>query len=114
MNEKEFLDKIKNQLNETSEHLDAATLSRLNQSRQAALNQLKPASSRLKQTWLPATGLAAAVLLTSVFLFRAEEMITASDQGVDEIEIIAASDDLELYEKLDFYIWLAEDNNSAG
>jgi len=114
MSEKDFLNKVKKQLDEQSEHLDAATLSKLNQARQAALAQVNPKPSRLKNNWLPASGLAAAVLLTSVFLFRSEEITTNSNHGMDDIEIIASSDNLDLYEQLDFYMWLLEENNSAG
>jgi len=114
MNEDEFLDKARKQLDNKSDQLDAATLSRLNQARQAALAQLKPQQSRLKSRWIPVSGLAAAVLLTSVFLFKSEEIINASDPGVDEIEILAARDNLELYEQLDFYLWLIEEDSSAG
>jgi len=114
MNEKDFLHKVRARLDEESDHLDAATLSKLNQARQAALSQLNPQTLRKRKSWMPATGLVAAILLTSVFLFRTEEIITASDQGIDDIEIIAASDDLELYEQLDFYIWIAEDGKHAG
>jgi len=114
MSEKDFLNKLKKQLDEQSEQLDATTLSKLNRSRQAALAQASPQTSRMKQNWLPASGLAAAVLLTSVFLFRSEEIVTNSNQSMDDIEIIAASDNLDLYEQLDFYLWLLEENNSAG
>lgn len=114
MNENDFLKKVKTQLDEQTEHLDAATLSKLNQSRQAALAQLQPRGHRLKQKWLPASGLVAAVLLTSVFMFRSEEIIPNGEQGIDDIEIIASNDNLELYEQLDFYMWLLEENNSAG
>ena len=61
MNENDFLAKVKKQLDEQSEPLDAATLSKLNQARQAALSQLHPQGSRFKQSWLPASGLVAAV-----------------------------------------------------
>lgn len=112
MNEQNFIKKVTGQLDRETENLDAATLSRLNQGRQAALQQLRRKNPASRTVWMPATGLAAAVLLISVFLFKAEEIPLST--GIDEIEIIASNENLDLYEKLDFYIWLAEEEMSAG
>ncbi|HEC28511.1 MAG TPA: DUF3619 family protein [Gammaproteobacteria bacterium] len=111
MNEREFIGKAKSTLDRQANNLDAATLSRLNQARQAALQQIKrPAKNR--QAWVTAGGLAAAVLLTTIFLFRAEEIAVSTN--IDEMEIIASNDGLDLYEQLDFYIWMAEEDPGAG
>ena len=113
MREKDFINKIKSTLDQQADNLDAATLSRLNQSRQAALQQLeKKRHVKSWQLWVPASGLVAAVLLTSVFLFKAEEIAVST--GIDEIEIIASNDGMDMYEKLDFYMWLAEEYPGAG
>lgn len=111
MNEREFIGKAKSTLDRQTDNLDAATLSRLNQARQAALQQTKrPAKNR--RVWVTAGGLAAAVLLTTIFLFRAEEIAVSTNIG--EMEIIASNDGLDLYEQLDFYIWMVEEDPGAG
>ena len=84
--------------------LDAATLSRLNRGRQAAL----AAGSRPVRQWLrwvPATGVAAAVLLVLI-----------TQQGPGDVEVIAApvadleillgEESIEMLEELEFYSWL--------
>jgi len=111
MNEREFISKTKSTLDHQADNLDAATLSRLNLARQAALQQTKrPAKNR--QVWIPAGGLAVVVLLTSIFLFKAEEIAVST--GIDEMEIIASNDGLDLYEQLDFYMWMVEEDPGAG
>jgi len=116
MNDKEFLQKLKSRLDEDTESLDAETLSRLNRSRQAALAQLDKKKPWFKMpVWIPATGgLATVMLLTSVMLFKAEEIAITVDSDTVEMEIIAAQDSFELYEQLDFYLWLAEEEISAS
>ncbi len=114
MNENDFLDQVKKTLDRQAETLDGETLSRLNQARQSALQQTARNSGHsLTRTWIPMGGVAAAILLSSIFLFRAEEMAVVSDSTVDEIDIIASSDSLDLYEQLDFYMWLLEEDTDA-
>ena len=116
MNEKEFLQQLKSRLDEDTEALDAETLSRLNRSRQAALQQLDKKKSWFSMpAWMPATGgLATVMLLTGVLMFKAEDVAVITDNGAVEMEIIAAQDSFELYEQLDFYLWLAEEDVSAS
>jgi hypothetical protein len=114
MNEDEFIRHVKKTLDQRTEALDAETLSRLNRARQTALQQAgHKAGHSLSRAWVPLGGVAAAILLTSIFMFKTEEMATLSDSPVDEIEIIASSDNLDLYEQLDFYLWLLEEDSGA-
>ncbi|MDH3352206.1 MAG: hypothetical protein OEM51_11725, partial [Gammaproteobacteria bacterium] len=88
----------------------AATLSRLNRGRHKALAELqKPAGIIKWGGWLPATGVAAAVLVT-VLVVRGtadldlmEETVTASD-----FEMLLEEDSLEMFEDLEFYALLDE------
>ena len=116
MNEDDFIKQVKSSLDEDTEALDAETLSRLNRSRQAALQQLDKKTSWFRMpTWIPATGgLATVLLLSTILLFKAEEIAVVTDDSVVEMEIIAAQDSLELYEQLDFYMWMAEEESSAS
>jgi hypothetical protein len=114
MNEDEFISHVKKTLDQQTEALDGETLSRLNRARQAAIQHAehKPGLS-LTRAWVPLGGVAAAILLTSIFMFKAEEMAIVTDGAVDEIELIASSDNLDLYEQLDFYMWLLEEDAGA-
>ena len=114
MNEDEFISHVKKALDQQTDALDGETLSKLNQARQAAIQHAghKPGLG-LTRTWVPWGGVAAAILLTSIFMFKAEEMAIVTDGAVDEMEIIASSESLDLYEQLDFYMWLLEEDAGA-
>jgi len=100
--------------------LDAATLSKLNQSRQRALaaaaGERSQSSSRW-WAWAPAGALAAAALV-AVLLLRAPSgpeatgdslaVAAAGEQALDPLVLLAAGDDLDLATEadLDFYAWV--------
>lgn len=101
------------------DRLDAATLSRLNRSRQRALAELggRVTTHGHWLRWLPATGVAAAALATVMLMNArppdvAQEPVSASDFEM----LLDDGDDLEMLEDLEFYSWLdlagpaAEDN----
>jgi hypothetical protein len=111
-------------LDESAEGLDAATLSRLNRARQAALARARP---RVAPRWFLPAGLASAcVLLLAVTAWhsympagtaRLPELpftASASPNGGD-IDLVSSDDSLELYQDLEFYAWLdAQDQGSDG
>lgn len=106
----------KKAFDESVDSLDAATLSRLNRGRQAALAELqKP--SRGWQQWMPATGLAAAVLL-AVFAFRGPAELDVISAPATDLEILLGEESIEMLEELEFYSWLGtqelEDNGDLG
>jgi hypothetical protein len=84
--------------------LDAATLSRLNRGRQQALaTVVRPGYAWLR--WMPATGVAAAVLM----LFVMQQGPVDSDMNavpVPDLEILLGEDSIEMLEELEFYSWL--------
>lgn len=90
------------------ESLDAATLSRLNRARQAALAEARPRSGFSTLTpWVPAAGVAAAAVLAVVLWSDRPidepliEQATASD-----FEILLDDDNLEMLGDLEFYSWI--------
>ncbi|MBT8103533.1 MAG: hypothetical protein KJO95_11240 [Gammaproteobacteria bacterium] len=111
-----FDKKAKAMFDESVDGLDAATLSKLNRSRHQALAQLQ----RRRQTWsrwMPATGVAAAVLVAVILL--------QSPMAVNEIpglttptdmEILLGEDSIEMLEELEFYSWIdsADLDNDVG
>ena len=102
-------------LDESAQTLDAATLSRLNRARQAALAQRAP--WRLP-AWMPAVGFACAALLVAVVLWvpqRHGELATPHAPTVAMDADIGADDSIEFYQNLDFYAWLeAQDADIDG
>lgn len=101
-----FEKRAKAQFDNSVEELDAATLSRLNQGRHAALEALhggRPLAAWGR--WVPLTGVAAAALVT-VMLVRGPEMAPLPGDAVADFEILLEGENLELYEDLEFYSWL--------
>jgi poly(3-hydroxybutyrate) depolymerase len=101
--------------------LDARTRSRLNQARQQALNELN--RGRTRHYWLtaPLGGLAAAALIAVVMLTGRDPAAPAQESAtlpLDDFDIVADADSLELLQDVEFYSWLAEasgpDANSTG
>lgn len=105
-------------LDESAASLDAATASRLNRARQRALEQR---TRTTRPWWLPAGAATAASLLLAVVVANhlsvpvtapsPPEVVAGSG---DDAELIAADDDLDLAQDLEFYAWLdAEDEHNG-
>ena len=95
-------------LDQSAEALDAATVSRLNQARHAALAR-RPA----RQHWFLPAGLASACVLLLAVLTWHTYRPGASDDAVfpkaatsGDIELVSSDDSLEFYQDLEFYAWL--------
>lgn len=116
MNPSEFPEWTRNAkalLDASARDLDAATLSRLNRARQAALAQ----RYRRAGWWLP-TGLVSACMLllaVGIWQMRAPPHPTTSSSGSsnamanfqpDDLQMVSGEDSLDLYQNLDFYAWL--------
>ena len=103
-------------LDESAQGLDAATLSRLNRARQAALGQ----SERSTAAWfLPAGLVGACVLLLAVGAWHGRTLPSTGaarvDTPVDAGDADALADDEDMYEDLEFYAWLdAQDQDPQG
>ena len=92
------------------QELDEATGSALRAARERALDQ---ASTSSIPGWLP-TGAAALFVLVAagVMLFRANDSSPLPPMTADEIAVITSEEDLELFEELEFYIWLEDEENA--
>jgi len=110
-------------LDESAQALDAASLSRLNRARQAALAQRRQRSHMTR--WLPALGLACScALLLAVAVWVPQQRVnpadaapgahsTAANSG--EADAISGDDGIEFYQNLEFYAWLdAQEQESGG
>lgn len=97
-------------LDESVEDLDAATLSRLNQARQQAL---EAAGHRAYARWawwaVPAGGLAAAFFAAVIWLPR-PAVDGAPALPMEDMEILVNADSLEMLEDLEFFMWLDDDH----
>lgn len=94
--------------------LDAATLSRLTRARQRALSRLDRPARRYRRGWLPAAAATLIAILAAVLLWsRPQPPAPPVAANVEDMEILLADEELELYSELEFYAWL-EENPHAG
>ena len=90
---------------ESVDKLDGATLSKLNQSRQRALEELGAGPSPLWR-WAPAAGVAAAVLVAVMVTLPGEQAVDVMPQSVADMEILLGEDSIEMLEDLEFYAFI--------
>lgn len=103
-----FVGQAKELFDISVERLDAATLSRLNKARHQALAELQQ-TKRVRQwaRWMPATGVAAAALVTVIVLQTpGVEGPVPPATTVTDFEILLGEDSLEMLEELEFYSWI--------
>jgi hypothetical protein len=120
----QIIEGIRHRLDEQVDDLDSATLSRLARARRLALaaaveprrrwrRMLRPSSSPAGD-WLVPAGAFASVLATAVALtLMVAEPGNGSAREMDDVELLTAGEELELFENLEFYQWL-QDREQTG
>lgn len=102
-----MLQRLRQHLDRSSAELDGATLSKLNRARQHALDAASPraAVSAWRRPLLVGSAMAA---LVGVWLLHTSHLPTepVSPMAGADLELLAAGEDLELIENLEFYAWL--------
>lgn len=99
---------LQENLNQIEQNLDSELSRRLYQARRAAIAQAGTPAPRFKY-FKPALAASAASLLAVAMLISSpqtpmEDIIT---NGAKDAELISSQEDLELYQDLEFYSWLA-------
>jgi len=118
----EWVEQSRQLLDESVASLDAATLSRLNRGRQAAL----AARARPARRWMPwSGGLAAAAVLTLAVAVvwprhtlaplpqETTQAVADSDADAD-VDLLGADDSSDLVQDMDFYAWLDAQEHQDG
>ena len=111
--EQSFLNNIRQALDNSSDSLDADITRQLRLARSRALEQYEEKYSY----WRPASGFALATMLLvaiGVWQFSGYERSNGMAQTMEDLELIASSDSLQLYEDLEFYQWLDVIEDNAG
>ncbi|HET7924871.1 MAG TPA: DUF3619 family protein [Rhodanobacteraceae bacterium] len=107
-NDERWLERAKALLDDSAENLDAATLSRLNRARQAALATRRKGASRW--AWSAALAGAAAAVFALAIGWHQRGVAPPSEPSAalqaGDIDVMTSDDDLDLAENLDFYAWL--------
>ena len=105
--EQALAERAKSTLDQSAQDLDAATCSRLNRARQAALAAAPSGRRPIALLWPAfATASALALALAVVLVRRPESVDPGLPIAAEDFDVIAAQDSLELYENLEFYAWL--------
>lgn len=104
--DRKLAEKIVQQLDKHAEQLDEITAARL---KAARLQALATSPSR-RPVWTGLGMATAAGLLAVVFFWQYP---TEAPIVIDELDILASGEDLEMLEDLEFYDWLAK-NRVAG
>lgn len=107
-----FAEKAKQLFDESVEGLDGETRSRLNQGRQAALEELKTGKPVWVQ-WAPAAGVAAAAVVAVVlWTGNPPTDVVTPEASASDFEILLTEDSLEMLEDLEFYSWIELEGNA--
>lgn len=103
--DQEFIASAKQVLDRSLEDIDAHTLSRLRQARHRAIES---APTRVPPfVWAGGVATAfAALVLAAVLLFPSGA--PSPVPTLEDVEILASSEDLDFYDELEFYHWLAD------
>jgi hypothetical protein len=112
-NEKEFLEFARQRLNQGTENLDPDTKHKLLAMRNRALDIQENKNWFPQWAPLPVMGLLTAILFI-ILVYAKPGSVPKLDSGLEDLEILASVDQLELYEDLEFYDWLANENYEAG
>lgn len=92
------------------QELDDAAGDALRAARERALDQVSKSSM---PGWLPTGAVALFVLVAvGIMIFRANDSTQLPPMTADEIAVITSEEELELFEELEFYIWLEDEENA--
>ena len=106
--DEDLVEQAKTMFDDSVDRLDAASLSRLNRSRQMALAELDRSTlTGHWARWLPATGIAAAAIVAVVvWQGNAVDVTPPANGSVADFELLLGEDSLEMIEELEFYTWI--------
>ena len=112
--EKRFIANVKKALDLDAENLDAGTQSKLTRIRHKALDAGERKGFDIRQWFtLPVTGLATACLIVLGLALYLQQP-NGTLPPLEDIDLLAAEDNLEFYDSLEFYAWLAEEEVDAA
>jgi hypothetical protein len=103
----DFENKARTLFEDSVERLDARTRSKLTQARNRALDEVKQGAARRRWIWAPVGGVALAAVVAVVMV--SSDLRFSPDTGalaLEDIDIVADSENLEMLEDVEFYMWL--------
>lgn len=114
--ERVFVDRVRRALDDSLDNLDARTLTQLTQARHRALEEAKSKPYiRRRPFWFSMAGLVTATVVVVLAIFLARNHIRPEYySAIEDVEILAASENPEFFADMEFYAWLAEEMEDAG
>ena len=117
--EQKFIERARESLDARADSLEPHLAAQLRTARHKALAGRR---RLIHSGWMPALAMASlAAVFVGVMWFGPEStspelgMVQASlEDSSTDFEMLTSREDLELYERLDFYYWLEQRNTSAG
>ena len=103
MNEEELKNRAREKFENSVDAIDGETASRITQTRNKALAHQSKKSWFNKFTLYPATVMASITLAVMLFLNQSD---IETEPAAMDIDLISSSEELEMIEELDFYVWL--------
>jgi hypothetical protein len=89
------------------ERLDARTRSKLTQARNRALDEVAKGGGRRRWIWAPVGGAALAAAVAVVMVWGGlRSTPEAGGLALEDIDIVADSENLDMLEDVEFYMWL--------
>lgn len=108
-------ERIKSNLNNPSQSLDAETSQRLQAIRSEALNQPPKQGWFSMRYWMPVTGLAFCSLIAGMLFFPSlSSNNTGTLSQTAMLELLESPDDLEIIADPAFYLWMDELDAQEG
>lgn len=112
--EQDFVAQISEALDASVDRIDADMQQKLNAARRHALSQQKQkvflASSWNKAIFATALSILVAVLVVKTQFPSSTEQGLIEEESIEALELIAAQDALDMYEELEFYSWLVDED----
>lgn len=110
-NEQELNKHIRQDLDDSVDVLDANTLSKIRQIRAQAVDRAadKQAHGLFSRPRFLAGSLATVCVMVLAVVVLLNSPTSVNSVPLDDLELISSSDNLELFEDLEFYEWLEED-----
>jgi hypothetical protein len=91
------------------ERLDAQTRTKLTQARNRALDEVSKGAVRRRWIWAPAGAVAIAAIIAVALSSRGPHPSPeAGALALDDIDIVADSENFEMLEDVEFYMWLED------
>jgi hypothetical protein len=104
----DFRQRAQTLFEDSVERLDARTRSKLTQARNLALDEVKKGAAQRRWIWAPAGGFALAAVIAVGVVFWPGRTPQPGAAALEDLEIVADRENLELLQDVEFYAWLDE------